>query len=537
MKHSKIALASMMVTGFFVSASAATTPKPTVVSLQCDMTSPVKMVNTCAPEVTLYVAGSSALGGAISKVVPGLFNTTVTPMVTVLDGGSNNGFAKIVTNYNKVSTVDQAANGVSAFYGLDKTTGKRTLIVYNSMNGSAAGVSQVMATTTNFKTINESEVVSVGPSITTATVGLVAKGSAVANSCVAYDGTNSSVSTQTIAGTTKTISTAANTVLCTSAAPLKADMAISDVDVPELVQLYTQAAATKLTTIKRTPLGMQGFAVAVNNNFYNALQDAQVSAGLLDSTCNSGTARVLTEACQPNITRAQYASLASVEGSIGSAAGFIAGDTTPLTFARRDQLSGTQATSNIFFLSNSCNVLDAASKVNTRGGALTPLHDGNIGSAPSKAGLIIHMNAQTGNVEDDLKSTTGYAIGTIALSKAVGQTAYKFVKLDGVSPNYKGSVAIADAASSRAKMLDGTWPMQVVSYAVTPATYAATDAPKQVLSDALISALKTGSTANNLNAIGYFFGDADKVTKVSRLNGNNCSPLIVQPPVNASASK
>jgi len=502
------------------------------------MTTPLRMVNTCAPQVTLYVAGSSALGGAISKVVPSLFDTSVTPMVTILDGGSKNGFAKTVANYNNVTGVDTAANGVSAFYGLDKTTGKRTLIVYNSMNGSAAGVSQLMATTANFKTIQESEVVSVGPSITTVTSGLLAKGSTVANSCVVYDGTDSSVPKQTVAGTTKTISFATNpnTVLCTSAAPLKADMAISDVDVPELIQLYSQATGTKLTAIKRIPLGMQGFAVAVNNNFYNALQDAQVSAGLLDTSCTSGT-RVMSEACQPNITRAQYASLASVEGSIGSAAGFIAGSTTPLTLARRDQLSGTQATSNIFFLSNSCNVLDAASKVNTRGGALTPLTDGNIGSAPSKAGLIIHMNVQTGNVEDDLKSSTGYAIGTIALSKAVSQSAYKFVKLDGVSPNYKGSVAMADAASSRAKMLDGTWPMQVVSYAVTPATYAATDAPKQLLSDALISALKNGSTTNNLNAIGYFFGDADKVTKVSRLNGNNCSPLIVQPPVQASAPK
>jgi len=495
------------------------------------MTTPLRMVNTCAPQVTLYVAGSSALGGAISKVVPSLFDTSVTPMVTILDGGSKNGFAKTVANYNNVTGVDTAANGVSAFYGLDKTTGKRTLIVYNSMNGSAAGVSQLMATTANFKTIQESEVVSVGPSITTVTSGLLAKGSTVANSCVVYDGTDSSVPKQTVAGTTKTISFATNpnTVLCTSAAPLKADMAISDVDVPELIQLYSQATGTKLTAIKRIPLGMQGFAVAVNNNFYNALQDAQVSAGLLDTSCTSGT-RVMSEACQPNITRAQYASLASVEGSIGSAAGFIAGSTTPLTLARRDQLSGTQATSNIFFLSNSCNVLDAASKVNTRGGALTPLTAANVKP------LTLHMNVQTGNVEDDLRSTTGYSIGVIALNKAVNQTEYNFVKLDGVSPNFKGTAAITSAATSRAKMLDGTWPMQVVSYAVTPATFASGD-PKKDLTDSLVSSLRTGSTANDLAAIGYFFGDDAKITKVSRLNGNNCSPLIVQPPANASASK
>src|ERR1019366_1554339 len=102
-------------------------------AVACNTASAVNMVNTCVPEVKLYVAGSSALGGALANVIPAdLFDTTATPVISILDNGSANG------------------NAVSAWYGMSKSalTGgasKRLFVVYNNNNGSAAGVSQLLA--------------------------------------------------------------------------------------------------------------------------------------------------------------------------------------------------------------------------------------------------------------------------------------------------------------------------------------------------------------------------------------------------------
>jgi len=407
-----------------------------------------------------------------------------------------------------------AGDGVSAWYGMSKAeltggTSVPVLVVYNKYMGSAAGVSQVLAPVKSLTNIPEADVVTVGP-----------KGT-VKNTCVAYDSTATLI---TVAGKTSTVPTGTNKVACTSHAVTQADLAISDVDVTELLALYPDAAKTKLTAFTRKPLAMQGFAVAVNNNFYTALQNAQIASGALPASC----AATYSEACQPNVTRAQYASLVSTLGSIKSAAGFIPTDTTQLTLARRDELSGTQASSNMFFLANSCNIQDAKSKINTHGGALTAI---TLPSANSHApSLVVHENVQTAQVEDDLKATSGYAIGVIALSSGASSS-YKFVKLDGASPNFaKGGTTVLSGGKLRNNMLDGSWPFQMTAYAVAPTaamTYDAKKAPKAKFINQMISDLST-STLHDLAAIGYFNGDSTKQTLVSRVDGNNCSPLITR---------
>lgn len=505
MKLSKIAFASMLVVaagGSFAATAA----------LTCDKSTPVSFVNTCAPAQTFYVAGSSALGGAISSVITansttgatGYFDTTVVPfVVSVIDTGTPNGVS--VAN---PTNAGKAGNGVTAWYGMSKAsltggTSVPVLVVYNSYMGSAAGVSQVLSTAKTVSSIPESFVVKVGPTAN------------VANTCTAV------TTAIPILGTTSTVTTASNKVACSSNASIMADIAISDVDVTELLELYPAAAKAKLSAYTRTPVAMQGFAVGVNNNFYNALQAAQVTAGALPSTCTTGT---YSEVCQPSISKAQYASLVSTSGSIKSAAGFIPGDTTVLTLARRDQMSGTQASSNIHFLSDVCNVLDAKSKINTHGGALTARR-----ATDSTADLVIHENVQTGDVETDLKLTTGYSIGAIALSKA-SSTSYKFVKLDGVSPNFaKGSSTLYSSTQLRNNMIDGSWGFQMTAYTVAPTaamTYDAKKAPKAEFIKQMVADL-SNSTLHDLSAIGYFNGTA-KATKVSRVAGNNCSPLIAK---------
>jgi len=405
------------------------------------------------------------------------------------------------------------------------------LVVYNSFMGSASGVSQVLAGT-KATTLDDSNVVKVGPASATAS------GSCFPYSAAADQPTGVTVGSVSVtypityaSGTsTKTLSYGAQTVACTTNANLVADVALSDVDVTELVSLYPVAATVSLAKFTRKPLGMQGFAVAVNNNFYNALQASQSSTFLLGASCSAGQ---YTEACQPSITRAQYASLASQEGSVKSAAGFIPGDTTVLTLARRDQLSGTQATSNMYFLNNSCNLLDAKSKINTHGGALTPLRAADT-SYFSPSTLVVNENIQTAQVENDLKATSGYSIGVIALSKA-DSTSYKFVKLDGVSPNFaKGGTSTYTTTGLRGNMVDGTWPLQVVSYAVYGSTATVFDAkknPKGQIVAQLVGDLSTPTASiTDLAGMTFFNGtgvDA-RLSKVSRFKGNNCAPLQIR---------
>jgi len=530
MKLSKIAFASLLAVGSASSFAAADACVKTV-------DSHVTFVNTCPPEKILYVAGASALGNAIKDVIPTLFDVTTgtggtgRPVITVIDGGSPNGVAVVNPTNNGA-----AGNGVSAWYGIEKVSGKSLFVVYNSYMGSAAGVSQVLAAPKKVGEIPESLVVTVGP---------VPSGKTTANNtCVDFPATAAKI---TVTGTTSTIAGAANTVVCTSKAVTVADLAISDVNVKELAALYTQAGVpkAKLNLYKSVPLAMQGFGVVVNKNFYTALQNAQIAAGSLPG-CTAETVATLgtTAVCQPNITSAQYASLASVEGSIKSAAGFIPGDTTQLTLARRDDLSGTQASSNIFFLSNACNKLDIKSKVNTFGGALTPLS--SLNKPATATGLTVVQGVQTADVESLLKASSGYTIGVMSLSRDL-KNAYHFVKLDGASPNFdsaglallptKTNSAKSNPDGMRVNMLTGQWPFQMTAYAVVPFASVASGAPKKDLIENMISGMSNAATAD-LSGIGYFNGTdttqatlADRTareTLVSRVGGNNCSPLIVR---------
>jgi hypothetical protein len=522
MKLNQIAIASLVLVA---GSSFATTPTP---ALKCDKTTPELFVNTCAPVATFYIAGSSALGGAISKVITatttsatsalGYFDPSSTvPVVTIVDTGSPNGiYVGNPTNANST----KAGNGVSAWYGMSRAalTGDKSvplLVVYNSYMGSAAGVSQVMAK--DVTKIPEADVVTVGPI------------NGAANTCKLVEADLLILGTDKVTSDTKTfVAQATNKVACSSHAFTRADLAISDVNADELLQMYDVNGGVALSKLTRTPLAMQGFAIAVNNSFYDALMAAQVTSGALPSTCTAGT---YTEACQPSITRAQYASLVTKQGSIKSATGFIPGDMTPLTLARRDQMSGTQASSNIYFASDICNILDAKSKVNTHGGALSVMRAEEAKTyAP---GLIVHENLQTSDVENDLKAgntagSVSYSIGVIALSKG-NSTKYKFVKLDRVSPNFaKGGTTPYGDTALRNNMIDGSWPFQMTAYAMYPTAagnYDAKKAPKAGLIKAMVADL-SNSALHDLTAIGYLDGVAAKKSSVFRPNGNNCSPLV-----------
>ena len=465
--------------------------------------SPEAFVNDCAPEAKLAIAGASSVSAAVTTVVTtDLFDTTSMPVITVKDTS---------TTY-----ANNAAN-TTGWYGMSKAsltggTSKRLFVVYNSNNGSAAGVSALLANTLDKKlatAITTGGVVGSleGKETTTLTVGTAAAACAAAT----------------------TSTTVAPVVNCTSTAVTPPDVAFSDVHPTELYKLYSSVAKAKLTSLTSTAAFMQGFGVVVNGPLYNALQTKNVAEGLLPSSCTAGDT---TAACQPSIRRAEYSSIVTKAGGITSAAKLLGTSTTEvLTVARRDDLSGTQAVSNIFFANNACGSnKDAKGKVVA--GQLAGLQEIR-GAADSTASLVIVENVASSGVAS--LPTTGYALGVLSLnSSATSPT--RFVKLDGVSPNYTAA-GVSDS-TRRARLINGDYQFQMAFYAVRPTvamdnTINGKAATKLNMAyPAVVPALLAGmadSSQHSLTGIGYLDTngtDAAKVSKVSRPLNANCAPLM-----------
>lgn len=464
------------------------------------------LVNTCTPEVTMYVAGSSALGNAVKAVIPAdLFDGTITKV-----------------------TADAAlpnAAATSAWYGTAKSTlgtaaGKKLFVVYNNQNGSAAGISQLLSTTKD-TTIPEQDVVTIGPMSKVAGVVAVTQAASVGGANICTLQADSVVSGVTY-----------HNVTCTTHARTQADVGLTDV-APVYLFALEGAKPKALTTLTNFPIALQGFAIGVNANLYNALQTQQIADGRIPATCTAGD---LTAACQPSIRRADYASLASTEGSIKSAAALLGNsDTTLLKLERRDNLSGTQASSNVFFLGNPClTSVDSKGKTikGVVGGKLTPL-----ATTPDATKLMVNLNATNGTVVASLNAQTDYSIGVVGLNgiePARTATSWKYVAIDGVSPNFNADGTAAHA--NRAPFANGNYEFAVTSYAATAIkplnkTSVVTTFPT------VVSALMTGlqdSTLHDLPGIGYVDGAADpsvldgfnKQAHYIHTAGNSCSPLI-----------
>ena len=505
MKLKQITLASLVLV------AGSSFAQTTVPSVTCDSSSQLAMANTCPPEVTFFIAGASALGDATEKVLTVSSAYFASTPVVVIDNGTPNG-----VKINNPTNGNTPGKGVTAWYGMSKPeltgTSKRMLIVYNKYMGSAAGVSNVMSKDMkSVMMVPEAQVVTVGPVMNIP--GKPTKG---------YKANNCTQTTSTSIG-------------CESWAWTKADIGLSDVDVPELVKLYDNKKV-KLSDMTRVPVAMQGFAIGVNNKFYEALQAYQVSTNALPASCTpvSPATSVYTELCQPSISSAQYASLVTKEGSIKSAAGFIPGSTEALVLARRDDLSGTQAASQIFFGKSVCNAKDPKSKINL-GGAMDATHKDDFDNVVVTPGsLIVNHNVQSSTVGSDLERTDAFAIGVLTLASGAVST-YKFVKLDGVSPNFaKGSSTVLSSANLRNNMINGSWPFQVVSYVMYPTASVGTDSVKKGLIEKFKADL-SDSTLHNLTAISYFNGTADRQSLVHRATAkasgqtpaayNNCAPL------------
>jgi hypothetical protein len=167
------------------------------------------------------------------------------------------------------------------------------------------------------------------------------------------------------------------------------------------------------------------FGVAVNGDLRNALQAAQ---GL---TVGSTAA-----ADVPSMPRAFYA--AAVAGFIkagdaklpgwDAVTGVPSDNSKPVNICRRANGSGTQASSNLFFL-------EAGNMASTTLGALYPI-EGNATAVNQNAALNVIENSSTGNAITCLATTPvgSYSMGIISFEN-IASGNYSFVKLDGQAPS------------------------------------------------------------------------------------------------------
>jgi hypothetical protein len=294
---------------------------------------------------------------------------------------------------------------------------------------------------------------------------------------------------------------------------------------------YLSIAGIKSANTLSGTTGLEGFGVIVNDTAYNTLLAKNVAEGILPAGCAGATVTrsVANPAnagvCQPSIRSADYAGLATKNSGWDS---FILDGVggTPVQIHRRDELSGSQAASNLFFLNSVCGL-------SGHGGALTPARAADSGVPPNAATVSWFEQPGSGNVETGIAAA---AAGTIAMGVvSTNRTDHAdsstknwwFVKIDQVSPNYTPA-GVLDG-TKRVSLLNGSWKFATEMAAYVRNTIA-TDNP---VADAVTARIATdlGSavvTPAGLAGIGFLdnplaFPDGVQ-SKFSR-GGNNCAPL------------
>jgi hypothetical protein len=149
----------------------------------------------------------------------------------------------------------------------------------------------------------------------------------------------------------------------------------------------------------------QTFGVAVSPALYNAMFADQQAAGLIPASPTCDVTLTNVPACVPSIGKAQMATVMAgnpsnafyANGANFLAPGLAAG--TPVTYARRVDTSGTQATAQQYFLGNVCNPSGSISVV---------------GGGQTLGPVTVTNLATTGNVRAQLNSVSAYVIGVMS---------------------------------------------------------------------------------------------------------------------------
>lgn len=194
----------------------------------------------------------------------------------------------------------------------------------------------------------------------------------------------------------------------------------------------------------------QAFGVAVSKSLYVALQTEQ---GLTATGCTGDS---VTAACQPSITKRDYASIVNADPFSVTKVDWsfllpTTGTGMAVNLCRRVDTSGTQASSNVYFMANPCASFAEqtgqrypASVADEIPGAFHVVE----GSGTGDVKKCLSGNATYGTTASD------FSIGVISAENnptvpSSSTDSWRFVKLDGIS--------IYDGAGNRANVLNGKY--------------------------------------------------------------------------------
>lgn len=305
----------------------------------------------------------------------------------------------------------------------------------------------------------------------------------------------------------------------------------------------------------------QGFGVMVSESLYNAMMAKQVAEGRLPVSAGSASCvagNFTPGACQPSISKEEYAAIVDGGNFAYIANGALSGDAGVINLCRRVETSGTQASSNVYFLNNSCGNASptfgfkSPKTVDFSGGGVNPVAfnsstgdavTGNYDDFGGAFGLfegsgtgdarncVIRRNAgkNPNNVADTLGT---YAAGWISLENAPA-AGWKLVKLDGVSPNAVQVPVASDTdgnadgwmadANQRTNVVKGYYDaapeLEMLWPSTTPYGTFLTSLKNTFANPALVS-LRGVFQANGVFT---HAGNETKVHKGTR-NGNFCAP-------------
>ena len=428
--------------------AAAAKPVPTCDAANAS-TDGVTLLKTCTPDVTFYAAGATALKGAIQAVLATdkkVFDKSK-PFVTI----------NLADNTNAYAYYGYGAAGTA-------WDGKKVAVIVNGTNGSMAGVQQLL---TALKTGSVEDKIDQKEYITIKLHTLADQKAGKAMPDADF--------TVNTASTLAPVVTLASTRVADFKTGWGADlqkvahMAFSDVRPSEATP--GQIAKWDPKAFPSETIAMQGFGIVVNTNLYKALQKRDIKAMRMASDCQDN---LLKASCQPNVSTSDYTAL--ITGKVVDAADWL-GDATEvrmLTLNRRPSSSGTQAATQIRFAGQANyysklatgfqmagsdtgatkvgTTVDVNSmKVKTNSGTsdlLKSIYSNDAGLSIGIASLDNKASSKLGPVVKDAndKDITNYARGD--------QTAF-WVKLDGVSPDFKGSADTAFDSKYRTALQNG----------------------------------------------------------------------------------
>jgi hypothetical protein len=284
---------------------------------------------------------------------------------------------------------------------------------------------------------------------------------------------------------------------------IKPNAGLSDVDTNVWVGMantgaLSQAVPALGTTIAASGFAGQGFGIMASDALYRAMQVKQVKNGSLPAACSSVTPATLVGvaaadptftpgSCQPSISKEEYAAVVKdgnynynlPDGTTGINRLVGAVDANPINLCKRVDTSGTQATSNVYFLNNSCanaaptfgkqapkavditsttavvfNTANIVGNYDDFGGAFALFEGSGTGDARN---CVINRN--NGQNPDKVADTLGkYALGFLSLENVAPTTGWKYLKLNGVSPNaYQDITGWHADATQRLNVINGLY--------------------------------------------------------------------------------